>query len=400
MNYDSVLIRFGELALKGKNRHLFETRLMENIRHSLKAFSKVQITKSYGRMYVELNGESYEEIRDRLKKVFGIVSFSPTKMAPLELEAIQKLASAVVQDVKPIPTTFKVNVKRANKAFPHPTLEMNHLVGSHVLRDIAELKVDLHHPEMTLHVEIRDEGVFLYSQVVPGMGGLPSGTSGKVMMMLSGGIDSPVAAWMTMKRGVQIEAVHFHSFPFTSERAKQKVVDLTRVLSKYCGKIRLHVVPFTEIQTQINQHCPESLTITIMRRMMMRIVEKLAHKRHALAISTGESLGQVASQTLDSMNVINKVVNIPVIRPVVAMDKIEIIQYAHQIETYEISILPYEDCCTVFLPKSPSTKPNLKVTERAEAKLDIEALVDAAVAGTEALMIYPEEKEKEFDSFF
>jgi thiamine biosynthesis protein ThiI len=401
MQYEHILIRYGELALKKRNRGDFESQLVRNIKKSLQAHPNVQIERVYGRMYLVLNGEPYEEVEEKLKKVFGIHSFSPTRFVQtFELEAIQQAALEVIQDVEPAPRTFKVTVKRPNKQFPHRSQEMNHLLGGYILRNTENLKVDVHNPEIELKVEIRLEGVFISCRTVRGMGGLPTGSSGKAMLMLSGGIDSPVAGWMTMKRGVRIEGVHFHSYPFTSERAKQKVVDLARILSQYSGSMKLHIVPFTEIQTQIRQHCPEHYTITIMRRFMMRITERLAQKHGALAIATGESLGQVASQTMESMYTINHVINTPVLRPLVAMDKEEIMAISRQIGTYETSILPYEDCCTVFVPKSPVTRPKPEHAEKFERALDVERLVEEAVDAVESIWIEPVEKEAEHQDFF
>lgn len=400
MKIDGILLRFGEISLKGRNRSRFEDRLYNNMKDALAKFPKLHLSRTYQRMYIEMNGEAFEPVKEALQKVFGIFSFSPTRLAPLELEEIQKIALETVLDMPTLPKTFKVSVRRANKKFPHPTMEMNHLVGSYVLRNIPELSVDLHQPEMKLNVEIRNEGAYLYSQVIHGAGGLPAGTSGKVMLMLSGGIDSPVAGYLTMKRGMQIEAVHFHSFPYTSERAKQKVVDLAKVLSQYCVRIKVHMVPFTTIQTEIRKHCPDNLSITVMRRIMLRIVERLAERRGALGIATGESLGQVASQTLESMNVIHRVVHSPILQPVIAMDKTQIIEIAHQIGTYELSILPYEDCCTVFLPKNPATRPNLFATERAENKLSLDELIEEAVQMTEMLTVTPEQMEEDMAEYF
>lgn len=400
MEYEHILIRYGELALKKKNRGDFEKVLVKNIKKALQAYPKAQVIRTYGRLYIALNGEPYTEIEGKLAKIFGIQSFSPTRfLQSFDLETIQQAALEVVKDVDPMPRTFKVQTKRPNKQFPHRSMEMNHLVGGYILKNTEDLKVDVHNPDVVLQVEIRQDGVFLSCKNVAGNGGLPVGTGGKAMLMLSGGIDSPVAGWMTMKRGVRIEGVHFHSYPFTSEQAKQKVIDLARILSEYSGSMKLHIVPFTEIQTKIREFCPESYTITIMRRFMMRISEKLAEKHGALAIATGESLGQVASQTMESMYTINHVIHTPVIRPLIAMDKTEIINISHKIGTYETSILPYEDCCTIFVPKSPVTRPKLDVAEKAEANLDVESLVNWAVENTESIWIEPNQVEEEFDFF-
>ncbi|WP_096466958.1 tRNA uracil 4-sulfurtransferase ThiI [Aneurinibacillus soli] len=401
MQYEHILIRYGELALKKRNRGEFETQLVRNIRKNLKgSFPNVQVERTFGRLYLSLHGEPYEKVAERLQNIFGIHSFSPVRFVEeFELEVIQKAALEVMLDANPAPRTFKVITKRPNKQFPHRSQEMNRHVGGYVLRNMPDLKVDVHNPDVELIVEIRTNGTFISCRTIKGAGGLPTGSGGKAMLMLSGGIDSPVAGWKTMRRGVRIEGVHFHSYPFTSERAKQKVVDLTRILSKYSGGMKLHIVPFTEIQTEIRKHCPEHYTITIMRRFMMRIAEKLAEKNGALAIATGESLGQVASQTMESMYTINHVIDTPVIRPLVAMDKEEIIEIAHKIGTYETSILPFEDCCTVFVPKSPVTKPKVDVAERCEVPLDIEKLVEDAVNNVESLWIDPAEPEVEHDFF-
>ncbi|MED0676625.1 tRNA uracil 4-sulfurtransferase ThiI [Aneurinibacillus thermoaerophilus] len=401
MQYEHILIRYGELALKKRNRGDFEAQLVRNIKKSLQAHPNVQVERVYGRLYLVLNGEPYEQVAEKLKKVFGIYSFSPTRfLKTFELETIQQAALEVLRDVEPVPRTFKVTVKRPNKQFPYRSQEMNHLVGSYILRNTENIKVDVHHPEVELVVEIRIEGVFISCRTIRGMGGLPTGSSGKAMLMLSGGIDSPVAGWMTMKRGVRIEGVHFHSYPFTSERAKQKVIDLARILSQYSGGMKLHIVPFTEIQTQIRQHCPEHYMITIMRRFMMRITERLAQKHGALAIATGESLGQVASQTMESMYTINSAIHTPVIRPLIAMDKEEIMAISRRIGTYETSILPYEDCCTIFVPKSPVTKPKPEQAEKFERALDVERLIEEAVNGVETIWIEFGDEKVEHQNFF
>jgi thiamine biosynthesis protein ThiI len=284
--------------------------------------------------------------------------------------------------------TFKVEARRANKQFPLQSPEIMKAVSRHVLANSGQdqLKVDVHNPELTLTVEVRETKAYVMCDVIDGPGGLPVGTAGKVMLLLSGGIDSPVAGWMAMKRGATVEAIHFHSFPFTSERAQEKVNELAKILAKHGGRVRLHNVYFTEIQKAIRKHCPEEYSVTIMRRFMMRIADRLAHKRKALALVTGESLGQVASQTLESMYTINHVTNIPILRPLIAIDKVEIMNIAKKIGTYETSILPYEDCCTIFLPKNPKTRPKVSEAEAAEAKLDIEALIEEALERTESIL--------------
>ncbi|MBO8170410.1 MAG: tRNA 4-thiouridine(8) synthase ThiI [Bacillaceae bacterium] len=399
MKFDHILIRYGELALKKKNRSFFEKQLVNNLKNALKMFPQVEIHKTYGRMHVVLNDTPFEEVAQRIQQVFGIVSFSPVIKTDLDLEKIKEASLNMISQIDPAPKTFKVETNRANKQFPHKSMELNHLIGSHILRNTQDLKVDVHEPDVKLRVDVRTEGVFISSYDIPGIGGLPVGVSGKAMLMLSGGIDSPVAGWLTMKRGVTVEAVHFHSYPFTSQQARDKVIELARIMSRYSGRLKLHLVPLTEIQTLIRQRCPEDYTITIMRRMMMRITEKLAEKNGALAISTGESLAQVASQTMESMNTINRVVRLPVIRPLVTMDKLEIMEIARKIGTYETSIQPYEDCCTIFVPKSPVTRPTPEKAEKFEQALEVEELVQDAVERTEVMWITPEEPEDEFDLF-
>lgn len=391
MKPDYILLRFGELTLKGKNRHAFENKVVQQMMGKLKHVPELKLHKTFGRMYIELNGADYETVAQQLKKTFGLHSFSPIFRTESDLEEIRKTALFAMQHIEPFPKTFKVSSKRTDKSYPHTSQEMNHLVGSHILIHTDGLEVDVHNPEVELHVEVRPEGAFIYHQIDYGLGGLPVGTSDRAMLMLSGGIDSPVAGWLAMKRGVEIEGVHFHSFPYTSERAQQKVIDLTKKLSAYTKSIHLHMVPFTDIQTRLNQLRNDSLLITLMRRSMLRICTKLAEKRRALAIVTGDSLGQVASQTLVSLNVIGRVTDLPLLRPLVGMDKQEIIEISRKIDTYDISILPYEDCCTLFVPKAPSTRPKLSVVENLEAQMDwLPELEQEAVEKTELMRITDE----------
>ncbi|PTM59359.1 tRNA uracil 4-sulfurtransferase ThiI [Desmospora activa] len=394
-----ILVRYGELALKGRNRSDFENRLMQNIRFKLASFPNARLKKTYGRIFVELQGEPMEAVIDSLREVFGVVGICPAKKVETDLDTIKQAAIELVKEHEPLPRTFKVKAKRAHKGFSHDSNTINRQVGSAILREIEGLRVDVHNPELLLHVEVRKEATYLYGRDVPGLGGLPVGSSGRVMLMLSGGIDSPVAAYLAMKRGATVEAVHFHSYPFTSERAKQKVVDLAQILTRYGGDIRLHVVPFTEIQTQIREKCQQSYLITIMRRYMVRISEAIARNQGALALVTGESLGQVASQTLESMNAINDAARLPILRPLIGMDKQEIMDISKRIGTYETSILPYEDCCTVFQPKSPVTRPSVALSRELEARLDVEQLVREAVAGTELIHLKPGQGEDEFHYF-
>lgn len=402
MRTDVILLRFGEIMLKGRNRARFENQIVQQIKRVLTPLPRAELLKeSHGRMYIELNGERYEDAAQALGKVFGLQSYSPAVKAAPELEALKEAALTEIHRLSPKPgTSFKVSVRRVNKQFPYDTYEMHRLLGSHILQHFDGLKVDVNDPDIELNVEIRNRESFIYSRRDAGPGGFPLGSNGKAMLMLSGGIDSPVAGWMAMKRGLRIEAVHFHSYPYTSERAKQKVIDLTRVLADYAGSIHLHLVPFTEIQTKLKEACRENLIITLMRRAMFRITERLAEKRDALAIVTGESLGQVASQTLANMNVIGRAAALPVLRPLVTMDKLEIMPIAEAINTFPISILPYEDCCTLFVPKSPSTNPSLKVVERQEQWMEwLPEAIREAVEKTETMLVKPEDK-SEIDRLF
>ncbi|HEY8529051.1 MAG TPA: tRNA uracil 4-sulfurtransferase ThiI [Paenibacillaceae bacterium] len=394
MTEDWIIVRFGEITVKGRNRTRFEELMLARVKEALASFQSLTYDKAYGRLYIRLNGESFEKVADRLKDVFGIVSFSPAIRTENELAKIREAALAVMRAVDPPPRTFKVSVKRAYKGFPHDSREMNHLVGAHVLRNTPNLKVDVHQPEVELKVEIREEGTFVHCRTVPAAGGFPLGMNGKAMLLLSGGIDSPVAGWMMMRKGLELEAVHFHSYPYTSEQSKEKVVALAQRLAYYGGRMKLHVVPFTELQTRLARTGYEHLMVTLMRRAMLRIAERLAEKSGALALVTGESLGQVASQTLASINVIGRAATLPILRPLVAMDKLDIIRMAERIGTYETSILPYEDCCTLFVPKSPATNPNLRIVERAERRLgeDMERLIQEAVAGTETIEVTETER--------
>ncbi len=389
MNYELVLVRFGEIVIKGRNRNRFETMLLTQIRLALKPFEKLEFVRSYARVYIRLNGESYGPVAERLKDIFGIMSFSPVIGSELELEAIRENSLKLVRNLSAPPKTFKVSVNRGWKQYPHNSVEMNHLVGAHVLRNTPDLKVDVHRPDVELKIDIQKDSAYIYCEVVKGAGGFPLGMNGKAMLLLSGGIDSPVAGWMAMRKGLKVEAVHFHSYPFTSEQAKDKVVELARRLAYYGGKIRLHLVPFTEVQTKLAHSGHDNLIITLMRRSMLRIAERLAEQNDALAIVTGDSLGQVASQTLGSMNVIGRAASLPLLRPLVMMDKQDIIDYAERIGTYETSILPYEDCCTLFVPKSPAINPNLNVVEKAEAMMgsELDRLIDEAVSGTEVVVL-------------
>lgn len=398
MNVNCILLRYGELSVKGKNKKDFEERLVRNIRQKLERFEGIKVSRHFGRLFVDLNGNPADLIVEELKDVFGLVGFSPAMRVATDLEVIKKATLQLLQSQGEAVKTFKVECKRADKRFPTGSQEMNRLLGGYLLAN-SESKVDVRKPDLYVHVEIRSmQDTYIFGNDIAGAGGLPVGTSGRVLLLLSGGIDSPVAGYLALKRGVELHAIHFHSYPYTSDRAKQKVIDLAKQLTRFGGKIRLHVVPFTEIQTEINKHCYESYTITIMRRFMLRIAEAVAKKNKALALVTGESLGQVASQTLQSMTAINAVTNMPILRPVIGWDKTEIIDISKKIDTYETSILPYEDCCTIFTPKAPKTRPDVEVCEYLETKLNVEQLVQEAVDGVE-MMDFSPQSEEEF-SFF
>lgn len=388
---DLLLLRFGEFILKGKNRTRFEKTVWRHVKEMIKPYPRVELRKEFGRIYVELNGESAVELAEALKNVFGIASISPVKVSKSEFEDIVAVSRRFVEIIAPAQgTTFKVNARRVWKEFPHSSLEMNKLVSTPILQGYSGLVVDVKSPQLELKIEIRQEHTYIFCENIAGVGGFPLGTNGKAMLLLSGGIDSPVAGWSSMRRGLEVECVHFYSYPYTSELARQKVVDLTRTLSRYAGVIKLHLVPFTEVQTSFSGIGQDNLIITLMRRAMLRITTQLAEREGALAIVTGESLGQVASQTLPSMNVIGRATPLPILRPLIMMDKSDIVDLSKKIGTYDLSILPYEDCCTLFVPKSPSTNPNLRIVEKIEATLpEYAARLEAAIEATETVRITP-----------
>lgn len=384
--YPLLLIRYGELSLKGKNRRVFENILLENIRKKLESVEHGPLTQTFGRIYLATNG-NWRELAERLQSVFGIVSVSPVLKRDLDLDDIKAGAVAVVADTEG--KTFKVETRRSNKAFPLTSPEISKVIGGHVLANFPHLQVDVHNPDFVLNVEVRQEGALLYSQIIPCLGGLPAGSSGKGLLLLSGGIDSPVAGFLAMKRGVQVEGLHFHSYPFTSERSKEKVIELARQLSRYNrrGSMKVWIAYFSEIQKALQQSSYPALSITLMRRFMLRIGTALAERERAYALITGDSLGQVASQTMESIHTINAVTAMPVYRPLIGLDKQEIVNLAVQIGTYETSILPYEDCCTVFVPKNPATRPTIEQALRAEAELDVDGLIEEAIAKTECVEV-------------
>lgn len=394
MEFDHILIRYGELGLKGKNIKKFLIRLQENIQHKLRSFPDIKVRRSRGRMFVLLNGTDPEPIMDKLQDVFGIKSLSLAIKVPNEAEAIKE-AALYALTYGGHARTFKVSVKRIDKTFPIRSQDMNQLLGAHLLINTEGYTVDLHHPDVAIKVEIRQDATYITSSQVPGLGGLPVGTSGKTLLLLSGGIDSPVAGYLAMKRGVKIEAVHFHSPPFTSERAKQKVIDLAQKLTHYGSEIKIHLVPFTKLQQAIFKEIPDSYAMTVMRRMMLRVSERICEQEGILSMTTGESLGQVASQTMESMHAINAVTNYPVIRPLVAMDKDDIIKISHQIDTFDISIQPYEDCCTIFVPKAPKTQPKKHKVEQFESEADFTDLLEEAIQGVEIVTVNDEQKVEE-----
>lgn len=385
-----ILVRYGEIILKGLNRPVFEDKLISNIKRSLYGLGKVRVVKSQARIYVEPEEEQYDfdEALHRLTRVFGIVSVSPVWKLKTDFEVMKEYSLRMVKELihRKGYKTFKVETKRGDKRFPMQSPEINAELGAHLLENIPELSVDVNQPSFILYTEVR-EATYIYSEIIPAMGGLPLGTNGKSMLLLSGGIDSPVAGWMMAKRGVEIEAVHFYSYPYTSERAKEKVIELARILAGYCYQINLHIVPFTEIQEAINEKCPHDQMTIIMRRMMMMIAERIANNTGSLALVTGESMGQVASQTIQSLAVTNAVVKMPVFRPLIGMDKNEVVEIARKIGTFDTSILPYEDCCTVFVAKHPKTKPQLDKIILSESKLDMEEMINRAVENTEVLKV-------------
>ena len=389
--FHTFLIKYAEIGLKGKNRYVFEDALVSHIHHSLKRLDgKFTVTKEAGRIYATAAEEfDYDEVIDALKKVFGIAAICP--MVQLEDNGYDDLKAKIVEYVdKAYPDkhfTFKVNTRRANKQYPHTSEEVNRDLGEVILDAFPETKVDVHTPDVLLNVELRAKRINVYSLVIPGPGGMPVGTNGRAMLLLSGGIDSPVAGYMIAKRGVTIEATYFHAPPYTSDRAKQKVVDLAKQVAKYAGPIKLNIVNFTDIQLYIYEQCPhEELTI-IMRRYMMKIAEELAKKDDCLGLITGESIGQVASQTVHSLAVTNAVCTLPVFRPLIGFDKQDIVDISLKIGTYETSIEPYEDCCTIFVAKHPVTKPVLHLIEKSERNLEekIDALVKEAIDTVEVI---------------
>lgn len=401
MNYDRILIRYGEITTKGKNRNKFIDKLRKSIKNALAAYPNIKLEVSRDRMYVVLNGENEQEIILILKKIFGLHSFSPAIKVERNIDKMKEAALELISGFYNDGKTFKVTAKRSDKTFELDTNEINQEFGAHILKNIPGITVNVKNPDINLQIEVRKEAVYLSCETIYGTGGLPVGSSGKAMLMLSGGFDSPVAGYLAMKRGLEIEAVHFFSPPFTSERAKKKVIDISKKLAEITGKLTLHIVPFTEVQQAIHEQIPENYSMTVMRRFMLRITDELRKKQEALAIITGESLGQVASQTLDSMYTINEVTNTPIIRPLITMDKTEIIKISKEIDTHDISIRPFEDCCTIFVPSSPKTKPRREKVNYYESFHDFEPLLQEAIQETESIIIKPvSERLSEFSELF
>lgn len=397
MEWNELLIRYGELSLKGRNRNTFVRKLRNNIKEALRDLKTVVIKPERDRMF--LIAEDQQDMKEaiaRLPYIFGIQSFSPVAKCEASLDAIKEKALEVIGADETEGKTFKVEIRRTDKSFPLVTGELQQEIGGHVLRHFPELIVKMKKPDILLHVEIREEGAFLTAKVYEGAGGMPVGSNGHSMLMLSGGIDSPVAGYLMMKRGVSIDAIHFASPPFTSELAKKKVMDLAEKLSTFGAAVRLHIIPFTEIQQMIVTQVPDNVSMTTTRRLMLQIADKVRQEEGALAIVTGESLGQVASQTLESLTAINAVTETPILRPLIAADKLEIIQIAQKIGTYDISIQPYEDCCTIFSPSNPKTKPRLEKVVYYESFSDFAPLVEEAVKNRETVQL-PLQQEDAFE---
>lgn len=383
-----ILAYQGEMSLKGLNRATFESVLLKTMRRRLKSLGNFKIYKAQSTMYAEPAGdEDIDAAEERIGKIFGIAAISRAAVCPKDFAVIADTAKEYLCGALRAAKTFKVSAKRSDKTFPMDSMEIARELGGVLLSAYPHLKVDVHHPDVNVTVEIRDFAAYVHGGKKPGAGGLPVSTSGKAALMLSGGIDSPVASWMIAKRGVALEMVHFFSYPYTSPEAKEKVLELARLLTPYTGRLTVHVVPFTAIQEELRRSCPEELFTIIMRRFMMRISQAVAKRCGAKALVTGECLGQVASQTMDAMLVTGSVVELPILRPCIGMDKEEIVQIARKIGTFETSILPYEDCCTVFTPRHPRLRPMPGEVEAAEQALDIEAMVQAAVDGIERLQV-------------
>ena len=386
--YNILIVKYGEIGVKGKNRYLFENKLIKNIKNMLKPLGEYNVYKEYGRIYVDVNDDNYEEVMEEVRKVFGIVGVCPGVKAEKDYDVLKATALKLIeQKIEEGAKTFKVESRRGDKSLPLTSQEMSIDIGGYILSNVKDrIKVDVRNPEVKVRCEYRELNTMVYTDSVPGYGGLPMGTAGKAMSLLSGGIDSPVATWMVAKRGMDIECIHFHTYPFTSERSREKVLDLARTLSRYCGPIKVHCCNILEIEKEITEKLNREETTIHSRRFMMMITQRLAEQRHCQAIVTGESIGQVASQTIYGLTCTNAVCSLPVFRPLIAMDKSDIIDIAQEIGTYDLSIVPEEDCCSVFAPKKPITKPKLDRIEKSEEKLDIEALIEGAMATIETIV--------------
>lgn len=400
MKYTEIMVRYGELSTKGKNRKTFIMQLAQNVKRALADFPALKIHADRDRMHILLNGEDSEEVIPKLSKVFGIQNFSPSIRIEKEMSAIRAMVQEVVREVYTPGKTFKITAKRSDHSFELDSNGLNQELGGAVIEAIPEIQVQMKKPDINLRIEIRKDAAYLSYETIRGAGGLPVGTSGRGMLMLSGGIDSPVAGYLAMKRGVEVEAVHFASPPYTSEQALQKAKDLAEKLVPYVGTIQFIEVPFTEIQEEIKRVVPQGYLMTITRRLMLRLTDAIREMRKGLVIINGESLGQVASQTLQSMVAINEVTSTPIIRPVVSMDKTEIIEIAEKIDTFELAIQPFEDCCTIFAPPQPKTRPRLDKAQDYEARLDLEGLMARALEGLKITEISAETaKDKQEDEF-
>lgn len=381
MNFSEILVRYGELSLKGKNKKFFVKKLKKNVKNVLKDFENIEISAEYAHMYIYLNGADPVAVMDRLKSVAGIQSYSPVIKVGKSLEETNEAAVELVKSVYTGEESFKIASKRADHDFEYDSMELNTLVGAAVFETFPDIDVQMKKPDIRVNVEVRKDGIYLYTDIIDGLGGFPVGTGGRGMLMLSGGIDSPVAGYLAMRKGMTVEAVHFYSPPYTSPQALQKAKDLTAKLSKFVGEMSFIQVPFTEIQETIKQTVPDEYSMILNRRFMLRITDIIREQRNALVVVNGESLGQVASQTLESMYSINEVTSTPVIRPLVTMDKDEIIDIAKEIDTFTLSTLPYEDCCTIFAPAKPKTRPKMDQVAHYEEMLDVEGLIERAVDG-------------------
>lgn len=399
MKYSEIMVRYGELSTKGKNRKSFIMQLAQNVRQALKDFPEIKIHADRDRMHLLLNGADGQLVIPKLAKIFGIQNFSPSIRVEKDVEVLKQAVQDIMKEIYTGKETFKIIAKRSDHQFELTSNELNQTLGNAVFDIFPHIQVQMRQPDIPLRVEIRRDGAYLSYETIKGAGGLPVGTSGKGMLMLSGGIDSPVAGYFAMKRGVEIEAVHFASPPYTSEQALQKAKDLTAKLAPYVGTIHFIEVPFTEIQEEIKKSVPQGYWMTITRRMMLRLTDEIRRIRHGLVILNGESLGQVASQTLQSMVAINEVTNTPIIRPVATMDKLEIIEVAEQIDTFNLSIQPFEDCCTIFAPPQPNTRPQLEKVHQYEERLAIDEMIQRALAGLKMEEIQAESSNEKTEEF-